>query len=58
MTTTHFLVKKDTLARTALREHPDQPLAGGQVRVAVDTFALTSNNITYARSEERRVGRV
>ena len=48
MFTTHFLVKKDTLARTALREHPDQPLAGGQVRVAVETFALTSNNITYA----------
>ena len=48
MTTTHLLVRKDKLQTTELRRRPDQPLADGQIRVAVDRFALTSNNITYA----------
>ena len=46
--TTEFLVRKDQLASTRLRETTDVPLAEGQVRVRIDRFALTSNNITYA----------
>ena len=48
MTSTHFLVRKDQLSRTELREQTDIALADGQIRVAIDRFALTSNNITYA----------
>ncbi len=47
-TATQFLVKKDELAITKIREAPLGPLAADQVRVRVDRFALTSNNITYA----------
>ncbi len=43
-----FLVQKKTLAQTELRQAPVQPLVEGQVRVGIDKFALTSNNITYA----------
>ena len=48
MSTTTFLVRKDQLAQTRLHCAPDQPLAEGQVRLRIDSFALTSNNITYA----------
>ena len=48
MTSTHFRVRKDQLAQVELRELPDRSLTPGQVRVAVEKFALTSNNITYA----------
>jgi hypothetical protein len=48
MSTIDFLVCKDQLARTELRETPERPLDDGQVRLRVDKFALTSNNITYA----------
>ena len=48
MTSTHFLVRKDQLSRIEIRERPDAALNDGQVRLAVDKFALTSNNITYA----------
>jgi hypothetical protein len=44
---THFLVRKDRLQDTLLQERPDAPLAPGEVRVSIDRFALTSNNITY-----------
>lgn len=47
-TTTSFLVRKGELATTQLHTATDQPLADGQVRVRIDSFALTSNNITYA----------
>ncbi len=47
--TTDFLVRKDQLAETRLRITPHAPLASGQVRVAIESFALTANNITYAR---------
>lgn len=43
----HFLVRKGHLQETRLQDLPDPPLAPGQVRVAIDRFALTSNNITY-----------
>lgn len=45
---TQLLVRKDRIAETELQEAPEAPLAEGQVRVRVDAFALTSNNITYA----------
>lgn len=48
MSTLDFLVRGDRLATTELRETPESPLAGGQVRLGVDKFALTANNITYA----------
>jgi hypothetical protein len=48
MTTTTFQVRQDQLATTRLVEAADTPLADGQVRVRVDRFAFTSNNITYA----------
>ena len=47
-TTTTFLVRKDQLGQTRLHGTPDEPLAEGCVRLRVDSFALTSNNITYA----------
>jgi hypothetical protein len=43
-----LLVRKDSLGQTRLATEDDAPLADGQVRVAVEQFALTSNNITYA----------
>ncbi len=46
--TSQFLVKKDELATTKIRELAYSALAADQVRVRVDRFALTSNNITYA----------
>lgn len=48
MTPLDLLVRKDQLATTRLRSTDDAPLADGQIRVRVDAFALTSNNITYA----------
>jgi hypothetical protein len=48
MSTITLLVRKDDLAQTRLHETADAPLADGQVRVRIDRFALTSNNITYA----------
>jgi hypothetical protein len=47
-TTTSLLIQKDDLSSTRLHTATDQPLADGEVRVFIDAFALTSNNITYA----------
>ena len=48
MRTQTFQVRKDSLHTTRIGTSIDQPLADRQVRVVVDRFALTSNNITYA----------
>jgi hypothetical protein len=48
MSTTTLLVRTNDLASTRLQTAEDAPLADGQVRVRVESFALTSNNITYA----------
>ena len=48
MSTLDFRVRKDDLAHTELHAEPDAPLADGQIRVQVNRFALTANNITYA----------
>jgi hypothetical protein len=47
-TTIRFLVRKDTLDATQIHGAPQSALADGEVRLSVDSFALTSNNITYA----------
>lgn len=47
-----LLVAKSELRRTRLAPDPDAPaaraLADGEVRLAIEHFALTANNITYA----------
>jgi hypothetical protein len=48
MSTTTLLVRQDQLGTTRIDTREAAPLADGQVRVRVDSFALTSNNITYA----------
>lgn len=48
MSNTTLLVRKNQLADTRLHTAQATALADGQVRVHVDSFALTSNNITYA----------
>ncbi len=48
MTTLDFLVQKNQLAATFVRSTPDPVLSAGDIRVRIDKFALTSNNITYA----------
>lgn len=48
MSTTTLLVRQDQLGTTRIATREAAPLADGQVRVRVDSFALTSNNITYA----------
>ena len=41
-------IDRDDIARAALVADPAAPLAPGQVRVRVDSYAMTANNITYA----------
>ena len=43
-----LLVKKDNLAQTQWQLLPEVDLKEGQIRLRVNHFALTSNNITYA----------
>ena len=48
MNTTTLLVRKSQLADARLATSEDAPLSEGQVRVRIDLFSLTANNITYA----------
>lgn len=48
MSTLECLVNKTALHQTQLRTREDAPLADGQVRIGIDHFALTANNVTYA----------
>lgn len=48
MSTTTLLVRQDQLATTRLAIDDEPVLADGEIRVRVDAFALTANNITYA----------
>jgi hypothetical protein len=43
-----FVVAKTDLRRTEFREVEPPPLEDGQARLAIESFALTANNITYA----------
>jgi hypothetical protein len=45
---TRLEVRKDALHTTQIITKPDAALQEGQVRVRVDKFSFTSNNITYA----------
>ncbi|WP_088280689.1 DUF2855 family protein [Ideonella sp. A 288] len=49
MTARNFLVARHDLHRTQVVDDPlaSQPLADGQVRMAIVSFGLTANNITY-----------
>lgn len=46
--TARFLVRQDALATTRWLHESNPPLAEGEVRLRIDRFAYTSNNITYA----------
>ncbi|MDP3761647.1 MAG: DUF2855 family protein [Ramlibacter sp.] len=48
MTIHTLLVRQDQLGTTRIATQEPAPLAPGHIRVRVDSFALTSNNITYA----------
>jgi hypothetical protein len=48
MNTHTFLVKKSNLAETHLAEQASAALQSGQIRLRIDLFSLTANNITYA----------
>ena len=41
------VIDKADLRRAEVRPAPDAPLADGEARLAVESFALTANNITY-----------
>jgi hypothetical protein len=41
-------VKKDDLTVSKLADLPDAPLAAGAVRLRIESFAVTANNVTYA----------
>lgn len=43
-----LLVTKTDLRRAEIRDAAPAPLADGEVRLAIESFALTANNITYA----------
>lgn len=48
MPTLQFQVDRRSLGSTRVVQLPDAPLQEGQVRVRVEHFAYTANNITYA----------
>lgn len=48
MSTSELQTRKDDFAQTRVVHLPDAPLLDGQVRVRIDQFAYTANNITYA----------
>ena len=48
MTTVDFLIREQDFSELRARPGVAPPLAAGQVRVAVDLFSLSANNITYA----------
>ena len=48
MSTSTFVVDRKNLRRTEWLTRERLPLAAGEVRLRIDAFALTSNNVTYA----------
>lgn len=46
--TATFQVRKDALSETRWHANAHLPLTPGQARLRIESFALTSNNITYA----------
>ena len=45
-----MLVDQRVITQTQIGDIPPAPLADGQVRLRLDSFALTANNVTYAAS--------
>ena len=45
---TDVVVRRDDLHELRVEEAPSRPLADGEARLRVDSFAFTSNNVTYA----------
>ncbi|MGA8514342.1 MAG: DUF2855 family protein [Burkholderiaceae bacterium] len=45
---TQFLVRKDALHTTQILSADDVPLQEGDIRLRIERFAFTANNITYA----------
>ncbi|MEH6645692.1 DUF2855 family protein [Sulfitobacter sp.] len=45
-----LLTDHKTITKTRLEDIPSAPLGEGQARLKLDSFALTSNNVTYAAS--------
>jgi len=43
-----FVVARNDLRKTEFQDASPPPLEDGQVRLAIESFALTANNITYA----------
>lgn len=41
-------IDRDDITQASLVSDPDTPLAPGQIRVHLDSYAMTANNITYA----------
>jgi NADPH:quinone reductase-like Zn-dependent oxidoreductase len=48
MNATEVHVRKSALTETALTEVPLDPLGDGEVRLEVESFSVTANNVTYA----------
>lgn len=48
MTNTQVHVRKAALSEAALVDVPLAPLADGAVRLAIESFSVTANNVTYA----------
>ena len=46
--TTTVQVKRGALAETRIVDHTDAPLGDGEVRLKVESFSVTANNVTYA----------
>lgn len=53
VTATEFTVDKSDLRKTRIGERPLPDLAPGEILLAIDRFAFTANNITYAELGER-----
>ncbi len=49
---TRFVVRREDLRQTRWEDQPPVELEDGSVRLRIDAFALTSNNITYAEFGE------
>lgn len=49
---TRLLVDRQAIARTTLATTPAEALADGQLRLRIDRYAMTANNITYAATGE------
>ncbi len=48
LTSTQLWIRKNQLATTQWHTQTEAPMVDGQVRLRIEHFALTSNNITYA----------